>query len=89
MLMYTAITGMTFFCVAWLLSSLIASPSLAICGGLVAPLFFALALWLGSELHVWRLDDEAYRLWYRAFCLIVSPPCFAIGVWRYLRRVEP
>ena len=89
-LINTAITGIAFFCVAWLLSSLIASPTFAACGGLVTPLLF------GSGFYLFvagRFDGNPDNVdldsWYRAFCLILSPLCFALGTWLYLRRVEP
>jgi ABC-type transport system involved in multi-copper enzyme maturation permease subunit len=86
---YTAITGLTFFCVAWFLSSLITSPAIATCGGLIAPLVV-----VGSILFVGYLFNmpEIDRLagpWYCGICLTLAPACFAIGTWHYLRRVEP
>ena len=37
--MYIATTGLTFFCVAWCLSSFVAHPAFDVCGGVVVPLF--------------------------------------------------
>ena len=57
-----AITGLTFFCVAWFLSSLIASPTFAICGGLISPLLVLLGFQFVSWLVFlstsrWPNDD--------------------------------
>ena len=35
--MNIATTGLTFFCVAWCLSSFVASPAFDVCGGLITP----------------------------------------------------
>ena len=87
-----AIAGLTFFCVAWFLSSLIASPTFAICGGLITPFLvligFRFVSWLvfRSESH-WPFDNAG--LWNRGIFLTLAPLCFAVGTWHYLRRVEP
>ncbi len=82
-----AITGLAFFCIAWLLSSVLESPALSICGGLIAPYLVLLGLaflawWFGYP-------EEAFPRWYRGTCLVLGPACFAAGTWYYLRRVEP
>jgi ABC-type transport system involved in multi-copper enzyme maturation permease subunit len=86
---YIAITGMTFFCVAWFLSSLVGSPTFAVAGGFAIPLLFGGGVWLIYGLFDWMLVDDVLASWYWTFCLTISPPCFAIGTWLYLRRVEP
>jgi len=85
----TAITGLTFFCVAWFLSSFIASPTFAVCGGLVTPLLFGTGFYLVCGLLDVSLAEDELEVWYRTFCLTLAPPCFALGTWHYLRRVEP
>jgi ABC-type transport system involved in multi-copper enzyme maturation permease subunit len=90
-----AITGLTFFCVAWFLSSYIASPALAVCGGLITPWLvlsgIALVNWLlmRSELLNPRYFALTWELSYGSVCLTLAPLCFAVGTWHYLRRVEP
>jgi ABC-type transport system involved in multi-copper enzyme maturation permease subunit len=86
-----AITGLAFYCIAWLLSSVLESPTFSICGGLVTPYLVMMVLallgwWFGYI-------EEPIGLWYwgtyRGTCLVLAPACFAAGTWYYLRRVEP
>ncbi len=84
-----ATTGLTFFCVAWFLSSFVASPAFDVCGGVIAP-----ALVIGgfagiNQICKLRLDGEVIALCYLLTCLVLAVVCFAIGTWYYLRRVEP
>jgi ABC-type transport system involved in multi-copper enzyme maturation permease subunit len=86
----TALTGLVFFGVAWFLSSFLASPTFAICGGLAAPVLFLVTLHLFAYcLDLAPIGVAATALSYRIFCLTVAPVCFAVGTWHYLRRVEP
>jgi ABC-type transport system involved in multi-copper enzyme maturation permease subunit len=90
-----AITGLTFLCVAWFLSSFIASPAFAVCGELITPFLvmcsFQFVYWLlmtsGSVTP--PIDGWVMELWYCGICLTLAPLCFAVGTWHYLRRVEP
>jgi ABC-type transport system involved in multi-copper enzyme maturation permease subunit len=54
-LLNVAITGLTFFCVAWLFSSLLGSPVVAVCAGLITPVLAwslpALAMWAHGFEH--------------------------------------
>jgi len=83
----TAITGLAFFGIGWLLSSMLESPTFSICGGLVTPylvlMAFALLVW-------WFEWPEKVIGWgYLGACLVLGPACFAAGTRYYLRRVEP
>ena len=91
-----AITGLVFFCAAWLASSLIVNPAIAACAGLATP-----PLVLGGSYIVMSVrsylatgifcvgSDSPITDWYQLICLAICPVCFAVGVWLYLRRVEP
>jgi ABC-type transport system involved in multi-copper enzyme maturation permease subunit len=85
---YAAITGATFFGVGWLLSSMLESPTFAVCGGLIAPLVVV----IGLQFLGYALDyplEEFIKLWYPRVCLTLAAACFVAGTWHYLRRVEP
>ena len=89
MVAHIAMTGLLFFCVAWLFSSFLASPTYSVFAGLATPvLFFLTTDLIGRVFGAWRIASAA-ELSYRTFCLSFSPVCFAIGTWYYLRRVEP
>ena len=83
-----AIVGLTFFCVGWLFSSMIRSPSIAVCAGLIAPLMVYLGIAYIAYLREIKLDP-LLEFWFPRICLALSPICFVIGTWLYLRRVEP
>jgi ABC-type transport system involved in multi-copper enzyme maturation permease subunit len=88
---YVAITGLTFYGVAWLISSLQSSPTFAVCGGLITPLLIAWGLYAAA----WAADmpgptwDRFVTTGYATICLVLAILCFWIGTWYYLRRVEP
>jgi ABC-type transport system involved in multi-copper enzyme maturation permease subunit len=90
-----ATTGLTFFCIAWFFSSFIASPTVAICAGLITPVLVASGIALVdmllamSGLKGSRLGYPAANLWYLGICLTLALVCFGVGTWHYLRRVEP
>jgi ABC-type transport system involved in multi-copper enzyme maturation permease subunit len=87
-LLNTAITGLAFFCVAWLFSSFFSSSAFATIAGLVAPLIVVLSV--ASICYLCGFTPEPnVQPWYRAICLTLSPLCFAIGTRLYLTRVEP
>lgn len=88
-LVYGSITGLTFYGVAWLVSSLQSSPTFAVCAGLVTPAFIFLGLLMaGSQVNV-PLSNQFMAIGYAAICPIVALVCFSVGTWYYLRRVEP
>jgi ABC-type transport system involved in multi-copper enzyme maturation permease subunit len=86
-----AITGLTFFSIAWLISSFQTSPTFAVCGGLILPYFTLMAIaavaWL-LEYEPEHFDPFMLNV-YRATCLVLAPLCFTLGTWLFLRRVEP
>ena len=90
---YSAITGLVFFGVAWLISSLQSSPTFAVGGALITPLVIVMGLqgaaW-GIGLHHFREAFERFlTIGYPAICAIVAVVCFSIGTCYFLRRVEP
>jgi len=92
--MTIAITGLTFFCVAWFLSSYVKSPAFDVCGGFITPFLVLSSLSLvGWLLKIAGLSENAFEeggeYWYLGICLALSLVSFAIGTWHYLRRVEP
>jgi ABC-type transport system involved in multi-copper enzyme maturation permease subunit len=87
-----AVTGLTFFCVGWLLSSLLNSPVFSICAGLIAPLAVIMTIagaiwWLDVETH--RPNEFLPAYWYLGVCFTLSVASFITGTVHYLRRVEP
>ena len=92
---YTAVTTTAFFCVAWCLSSFLASPMSAVLGGLLAPAILWGVILFGGYLSG-QLDDPRGDYFqdfaaslYCKICLISAPIFFVVGTWYYLRRVEP
>jgi ABC-type transport system involved in multi-copper enzyme maturation permease subunit len=88
-----AITGLIFFCVSWLLSSIFISPTFSIVGGLVFPLIlwslimYTAYLICGDQWHPPVMKAMEYS--YQGLCVALAPICFGLGTWLYLRRVEP
>ena len=87
-----AISGAAIFGPAWLLSSLVSSPTIAVCGGLATPL----VVWLGimfvhNLCHPnWNdVSESSLGLSYAGVCLALGIAGFVAGTWCYLRRVEP
>jgi hypothetical protein len=56
-----AIAGLTFFCVAWCFSSLLSSPAVAVCAGLVAPFLAWSLTWLAMWAHGFEHYAGRYR----------------------------
>jgi ABC-type transport system involved in multi-copper enzyme maturation permease subunit len=83
-----AITGLTFFGVAWSLSACIASPTFAVAGGLVTPLLVIISLSYASDFVPFPRRDW-FEPCYRDVCVSLAIVAFAVGTWHYLRRVEP
>jgi ABC-type transport system involved in multi-copper enzyme maturation permease subunit len=83
----TAATGLILFCVGWCLSSMLQSPTFAVCGGLFAPVLIITTILLVG----WPLEmpEEAVHPWYLGSSFVLAPVCFVAGTWYYLRRVEP
>lgn len=83
-----AITGLAFFCVAWLFSTFLESPAIAAAAGLIAPFLIA-----GGIYFVLYLRDfppgVVVAMWYGGLCLVLSFVSFVAGTWHYLRRLDP
>jgi hypothetical protein len=91
-----AVTGLTFFCIAWLLSSFGASPVLSVCGGLITPLLVCSGIsiidWLYFDsilMQDSRKNGSSFFPWYCWICFVLDVVCFNVGSWYYLRRIEP
>ncbi len=86
-----AVTGLTFFCVAWLLSCMLRSPTFSVLAGMVAPLLVATGIcWV---IYLLGCPDEGagplFLRWYWGLCLVISVASFSTGTLHYLCRVEP
>ena len=82
------VVGVTFFCVAWCLSSFLASPAYAALGGLLVPLLVVLGV--GQFGRLFGLEHaDAWQLWGRGTCKAISFALFPVGTWHYLLRAEP
>lgn len=84
-----AIVTMTFFCVGWCLSAFSSSTTIAVCGGLVAPLIAVSGPMFIAHLLGVPLQEFDAEPWFRGICLTLAPISFVVGTWYYLRRVEP
>jgi ABC-type transport system involved in multi-copper enzyme maturation permease subunit len=88
-----AITGLVFFCVAWLFSSILSSPTFSTIAGLITPLIiWSLILYVNYLIQGDRWEPptgKILQIAYGSLCLSVALPCFGLGTWLYLRRVEP
>jgi ABC-type transport system involved in multi-copper enzyme maturation permease subunit len=86
-----AITGLVFYGVSWLISSLQSSPTFAIVGGLITPFLII----IGLHATAWSMSIKGVQLnrfianGYTTICLILAILGFALGTLYYLRRVEP
>ena len=86
-----AITGLTFFCVAWLFSCMLRSPTFSVCAGLITPVLVVTGIcWV---VYLLKLPNPGSPLivlwWYGGLCLVISAASFLSGTLYYLRRVEP
>ncbi len=92
---FTAITGLVFFGVSWLISSFQSSPTFAVGGALVTPMLVLMGLlslaWLNDAPSSERyLElDRFVGYGYAIICSALAVVCFSIGTWYYLRRIEP
>ena len=85
-----AVSGAAIFGLAWLLSSLTASPTIAVCGGLVTPLVVGFGIvFVGCFVLGPSAEEDWPKLWYVGICLGLGIAGFVAGTWYYLRRVEP
>ncbi len=88
-LWYSAITGLVFFGVAWMVSSLQSSPVFAVCAGLIAPLIVFVSLQIVDNGIGPPNPDPYWKTAQPVICSTLGVVCFSIGTWYYLRRVEP
>jgi len=86
---YGALTGLTLFSGAWLVSSLQSSPTFAVCAGLVTPFFILMGLHMTDPTGDTWDHFRFVGIGYAVICPIVAIACFSIGTWHFLRRVEP
>jgi ABC-type transport system involved in multi-copper enzyme maturation permease subunit len=86
---YAAMTGLTFFCVGWLVSSFQSSPTFAVVAGLATPLTIIMGLGVLDWSDVVPPLDEIVGPIYAILCATLAVASFAIGTWYFLRRVEP
>jgi ABC-type transport system involved in multi-copper enzyme maturation permease subunit len=89
-----AVTGLTFFCVAWFFSSFLSSPVFSFAAGLLAPALVAGGMWITFQAYHYGYgmfpgNEMTFQTWYRILCIALSALCFAAGTWLYFRRVEP
>jgi ABC-type transport system involved in multi-copper enzyme maturation permease subunit len=86
---YVAITGATFFGVAWLVSSFQSSPTFAACAGLITPVLVVAGLQAVALLCKPRLTGPIVGGGYAIICLSLACCGLAAGSLYYIRRVEP
>ncbi len=94
---YIILTGFLMFGVAWFVSSMQSSPSLAVLLGIATPLVTVLGLYmvyaLGHDLAPETFDNKGIdRFWeigFTSISLVLGTLGFAIGTWYFLKRVEP
>jgi len=86
-----ATAGLNLFCCAWLLSSVIKSSAISVCGGLTVS-WLSFSIDVLAARHYCHLKIDPGEMGYAVilvFLLAESLICFAIGSWFFLRRVEP
>jgi ABC-type transport system involved in multi-copper enzyme maturation permease subunit len=87
-----AVTGVVSFSVAWLASSMLPSPAIAVCLGLIGPLIplFVAANVYTQEVAAYAQGAESdFFWWYLAGCGALAAICFPVGTVVYLRRMDP
>lgn len=88
--LFVAVTGVTFFCVSWLVSSFQSSATFAVAAGLVAPCLLLATLQFIAWLLAWEpLDQRAVAAVYFIGCGLMALVSFPVGTWYFLRRIEP
>ena len=88
---HIALTGLTFFGVAWLISSFQSSTTFAVAGGLVTPLVTIMTInGIALLLDLQYVDAEQFVSFaYATSTAILATVCFGIGTVLYLKRREP
>jgi len=85
-------TGLVFFGVGWLLSTMTESPSISVCVGLVVPVIVLTAICGVGYLADLPADSHYppyISLWYQVVSMAIALASFGAGTVYYLRRVEP
>jgi ABC-type transport system involved in multi-copper enzyme maturation permease subunit len=83
------ITGLAFFCIGWLFSSFLESPTFAISIGLITPMIVVMTInTIGSYFEFKDLGKTILH-WYLYTNAVLAAASFIGGTWYYLRRVEP
>lgn len=86
---YVAITGLLFFGVGWLVSSLQSSPTFAVCAGMITPFLVVNILAATAWVYDIASLQPITEIGYAVTCPVLAVACFSIGTWYYLHRVEP
>jgi ABC-type transport system involved in multi-copper enzyme maturation permease subunit len=85
---YPGLTGLVMFGVAWCISSIQSSPTIAVCGGIATPVIILNSLWLVT-INFDLYDKQFFANWYTMISITLGALGFAVGTWCYLKRVEP
>jgi len=88
-----AVTGLTFFCVAWMFSAMLENATFSVGAGLATPLLAGMGVlwserWLRDRRVSDLVDTQFMFVGYVGICLLLSIACFIVGTCYYLRRVE-
>jgi ABC-type Na+ efflux pump permease subunit len=85
-----AIAVFEFFCfgASWLASAYSANPAHALAFSLVAPLMLLAFFWMTMYWFRWP-TPSSFGAWYEQSSIILSQVCFALGIIRFLTKVEP
>ena len=82
-------TAAAMFGVSWMLSCMIRSPVLAVCGGIVAPWLLMVILYSTSVYFGWSVGDVVSEYSVPLLNSVASIVSFVIGCVCFLRRTEP
>lgn len=86
-LLLVSLTAMLIFGVAWLLSSVQSSPTLAASAGILTPFVLGLAVMLTADMVSGTARHGSdWPIWYCVVSGLVGLACLLIGSWHYLRR---
>lgn len=87
---FVAITGLAFYCVGWLASSIQPTPTFAVAAALIAPFLLVLTLQFFAWWLSWEgLGQRGVAVGYAIGCVLMALVSFPIGTGYYLGRIEP